>query len=141
MESPSDLDFWQSTGIGFLTKNGPSAFSPSTEGRELQYVVTDELAVLEASMQMLPEQLSKVAEVAEQELDVETCWVLDRKLEQVDPETVESNVYVFLRFREKRSYELYKNTTSLDEWKTIEQLAVKRRTTIWQEAGIGFLGR
>lgn len=141
LESPSDLEFWRSTDIGFLTKDGPSIFSLKEMNGELQYIVTDELAVPIASIDALLEQLRKVAETARLESTVETCWILKRNLDEHGSATFDNNVYVLLRFQSREAYELYKGTTSRAEWDMVSQLAVQRRTTTWEEAGIGFLGR
>ena len=62
LESPSDLEFWHSTDIGFLTKDGPSIFSPKEANEELQYIVTDELAVPTAGIDALLEQLPPLSD-------------------------------------------------------------------------------
>lgn len=141
LESPSDLEFWRSTEIGFLTKDGLSIFSPKETNEELQYVVTDELAVPAANLEALLGQLRKIAETASQEPSVETCWVLKREVDERWSELTDNNVYVLLRFRSRAAYELYKEFTSRTEWNLVSQLAAKRRITTWEEAGIGFLGR
>lgn len=141
LESPSDLEFWRSTDIGFFTKDGLSMFSPKKANEELQYIVTDELAVPPASIDALLEQLRKVAETASRESSVETCWVLTRDMDDHGSGIVDDNVYVLLRFRSRTAYELYRRTASRTEWDLISQLTLKRRTTTWEEAGIGFLGK
>lgn len=141
LESPSDLEFWRSTDIGFLTKNGLSVFPLKEVNEELQYIVTDELVVLTSSMEDLLEQLRKIAEAARREPDVQTCWVLNREADEHSSRIGENEVYVLSRFRTRASYEIYKRTASRNEWDTVIQLAVKMRTTTWEEAGIGFLGK
>jgi len=141
LESPSDLEFWRSTDIGFLTKDGLSIFSPKEADDELQYIVTDELAVPTASIDALLEQLRKVAETASRDPSIETCWVLQRDVDDHGSEIVDNNVYLLLRFRSRAAYELYKRSASRSEWDLVSQLALKRRTTTWEEAGIGFLGK
>ena len=116
-------------------------FSRKGEDEGLQYIVTDELAIATASKERVFEQLRKIAKTADHESGVESCWVLDREVDKMDSEIVANNVYVFLRFQAKAAYELYKNTTSRVEWEAIDQLTIGRRTTTWEEAGIGFLGR
>lgn len=141
LESPSDLEFWRSTNIGFLTKDGLSVFSLKEVNEELEYIVTDEFAVLPDKMEVLLEQLRLIAEAASREPSVETCWVLNREVDEHSSGIGEHNVYVLLRFRTRASYELYKNTASRNEWDVVNQLAVKRRITTWEEVGIGFLGK
>lgn len=108
---------------------------------ELQYIVTDELAVPSASIDALLEQLRKIAETASSEPSVETYWVLTRDVDDHGSGIVDNNVYVLLRFRSRSAYELYKNNTSRAEWDLVTQLTLKMRTTTWEEAGIGFLGK
>ena len=141
LESPSDLEFWRSTDIGFLIKDGPSIFPLKETKEEQQYIVTDELAVPVASIDALLEQLRKIAETARLESTVETCWVLKRNLDEHGPATFDNNVYILLRFRSREAYERYRRTKSRAEWDIVSQLAVQRRTTTWEEAGIGFLGK
>ena len=141
LEIPSDLEFWRSTDIGFLTKDGLSMFHPKKTNEELQYIVTDELAVPSASIDALLEQLRKIAETASSEPSVETYWVLTRDVYDHGSGIVDNNVYVLLRFRSRSAYELYKNNTSRAEWDLVTQLTLKMRTTTWEEAGIGFLGK
>jgi hypothetical protein len=141
LESPSDLDFWRSTDIGFLTKDGPSVFDLKETNQERQYIVTDELAIPAADMKALLEQLRKIAETASREPSVETCWVLKRDVDEHGGGFVGNNVYVLLRFQSRAACELYKRTVSRTEWDVVSQLAVKRRATTWEETGIGFLGR
>jgi hypothetical protein len=135
------LEFWRSTDIGFLTKDGPSIFYPKEKNEDPQFIVTDELAVSAVDMDALLEQLREIAETASRESSVETCWILNREVEGRSPGIVDDNVYVLLRFRSKTAYELYKSNASRTEWDVVSQLAAKRKTTMWEEAGIGFLGR
>lgn len=141
LERPSDLEFWRSTDIGFLTKDGLSIFSPKDADEELQYIVTDELAVPIASIDAVLEQLQKIAQAAKRESSVETFWVLTRDVDDHCSGNVDNNVYVLLRFRSRAAYELYRRTASRTEWNLISQLTLKRRTTTWEESGIGFLGK
>lgn len=141
LESPSDLEFWRSTDIGFLTKDGLSIFSPKEANEELQYIVTDELTVPTASINAVLEQLRKIAETASRESSVETCWVLRRDVGDHGSGIVDNNLYVLLRFRSRATYELYRSNTSRTEWDLVGQLALKRRTTAWEEASIGYLGK
>jgi hypothetical protein len=141
LETPSDLEFWRSTDIGFLTKDGLANFFPKKMDEEQQYIVTDELAIPPTDLNDLLKQLRKIAETAAREPSVETCWVLDRETDEQGSGIVDNNIYVLLRFRARAAYELYKKTVSQTEWDVVSQLAVKRRTTTWEEAGIGFLGK
>lgn len=141
MEAPSDLEFWHSTDIGFLTKGGCAKFPNTREHEALQYIVTDELAVPGAGVEALFDQLRNVADAADREPDILTCWVLDRPLDETSSKTIEKNVYILLRFRTRAAYNVYRDTISRAEWKTIDQLATHKRTTTWEEAGIGFLGK
>lgn len=141
LEAPSDLEFWHATDIGFLAKGGCAKF-PSTKKHEtLQCIVTDELAVPGASVEALFGQLRIIADAANREPDVLTCWVLDRPLDGTSAGRAEKNVYVLLRFRTRAAYGVYRDTITRAEWKRIDQLAECRRTTTWEEAGIGFLGK
>lgn len=141
LESPSDLEFWQSTDIGFLTKGEQVKFSPREEPNQLQCVVTDELAVASTSKKQLLDQLQKIAERAGLEPDVLTFWVLDRNSAESSSAGTENNVYVFMRFSSEVVWKTYRDVILPTEWKLVGDLATNRRTTIWEEAGIGFLGR
>lgn len=141
LEAPSDLEFWHATDIGFLAKGGCAKFPSTQEQEMLQCIVTDELAVPGASVEALFGQLRNIADAANREPDILTCWVFDRPLDGANPEMAEKNVYVLLRFPTRAVYDVYKDTISRAEWKIIDQLAVRRRTTTWEEAGIGFLGK
>lgn len=141
LESPSDLEFWHFTGIGFLTKGGQVLFAPGKTTQTPQYVVTDELAVPVASIQQTLDQLNQMTETARLEPSVLTFWVLDREATDDSLGNNENNLYVLMRFHSKVDYTAYRQATSRAEWGVIGELATSRRTTMWEEAGIGFLGR
>lgn len=141
LERPSDLEFWQSTDIGFLTKEEQVKFSPREECDQLQCVVTDELAVASTSKKQLLDQLRKIAERARLESDVLSFWVLDRDSAESSSAGTENDVYVFMRFSSETAWKAYRDTNLPTEWEMVGDLATNRRTTTWEEAGIGFLGR
>jgi hypothetical protein len=141
LESPSDLEFWHSTDVGFLTKGGQARFSPEKEPGMLQYVVIDELAIPAINKLQSLEQLERIAERARQDTEVLTFWVLERESAESRPGSPENNLYVFMRFHTKAAYTTYCHAASRAEWETIWGLVSSRRITEWEEAGIGFLGR
>lgn len=141
LEGPSDLEFWHSTDIGFLTKGGQELFSSAKELEALQCVVTDELAVpIHSKLQSL-DLVGRIAERARMEPNVLSFWVLERKPTGDSFGHPENNLYVFMRFKTKAACDAYRYTTSQIEWEAVGGLVTNRRTTTWEEAGIGFLGR
>jgi hypothetical protein len=116
-------------------------FSPGKEARMQQYTVIEELAVTALKKLQSLEHLKQIAERARQETEVLTFWVLERESTESSSGSPENNLYVFMRFRTKAAYTAHHHAGSQAEWETIGKLASSRRTTKWEEAGIGFLGR
>jgi hypothetical protein len=141
LESPSDLEFWHSTDVGFLTKGGQAMFSPGKDPGMLQYVVIEELAIPALNKLQSLEQLKQIAERARRETEVLTSWVLERESAESSSGSPENNLYVFMRFHTKAAYTTYHHAASRVDWGTVGELVSSRRTTEWEEAGIGFLGR
>lgn len=141
LESPSDLEFWHSTGIGFLSKEGQVLFATGEGSQTPQYAVTDELAVPNESKQQSLDKLRHIAETARQEPSVLSFWVLDRESIEGSLGSNENSLYVLMRFHSKADYDEYRQAASRREWEATEALAISRRTTMWEAAGIGFLGR
>lgn len=141
LESPSDLEFWHSTSIGFLTKGGQVLFAPGNDGQTPQYAVTDELAVAAASKQQSLDHLRQIAETARLEPSVLTFWVLDRESPDSSSGDAGNNLYLLMRFHSKSHYNAYRQASSRAEWEAIGSLTTSRKTTTWEAAGIGFLGR
>lgn len=141
LQSPSDLRFWHSTGIGFLSRERQAKFSPANTSAIPQYLVTDEFFVPLASRPQALDLLRRIAEEVTAEPGTVTFWVLDRGSDDGGLEGFEHNLYVLIRFRSKADYDRYQHEGSPADWAMINRLAKNRRTTTWEEAGIGFLGR
>lgn len=138
LERPSDLEFWYSTSIGFLAKEGQATFA-TINAASPQYIVTDEMAVAAENKDKLFLQLRRIAEAAQHDANVQTFWVLDRPGQSGSE--IAHNVYVLSRFRDKMAYSFLRDEACRTEWDAVTTLVTDRTETTWQESGIGFLGR
>lgn len=144
LERPSDLRFWRSGGIGFLSKEKNDVFQQDEERCELQYLLTDEFVASseEGAKEQLYSHLRALADSAKNQADVLTFWVLDRggDYERYAGAEDADAVYVLIRCRTENAFETFCRRHQ-GTWEQISQYAEERRRTSWVEAGIGFFAR
>jgi quinol monooxygenase YgiN len=139
LERPSDLRFWRPSSIGFLKRSndgqGSDIFQETPPSLGLQYIV-DELTPRSTYKDAVLQQLSRIANVAEQDEHVLSFWVLHRGEEEQD-----QDILVFSRYKDKSAWVQFCGHETSSAWEGVHALSDEQRRTTWVESELGFLGR
>ncbi|KAF5014733.1 hypothetical protein F66182_14185, partial [Fusarium sp. NRRL 66182] len=141
LEYPSDLRFWRPF-MGFMKRNGSDpevnhffAHNRPLSAETCQYIIVDELLPKPRYKGSLLDSVSKLAQMAEQNQDILTFWVLKHEDKDESP-----GLLVIARYVNRRAWIDFDEREEISAaWKVANYSSQWPRRTVWVESGIGFL--